>query len=612
MLTPAPNSYAVLGRSLPAKRVVAPVAPSRESGDSPNSRSGLQAAARLLPDMSRIIRPGAALNWMACSSVYTPQYIDMILRGAMSGSPVQIHELFDLMEDTWPRLSKNLNELKRAVLGMDWQLEPWHEEDQPPTPEADYRAKLVSNAVWKMRPDPAGDENGLEQTIFDILDAWAKGTSVLEIIWEQRQDRALGSFIAPQSTIWVHPNNYAWGSDGRLGLMLEDQFSTSANARRELSPFPEDKFLIAICKAKSGHPLAGALLRPLAFWWCAANFTAEWFLNLAQIFGLPIRWANYDPNVPGLVDKVCDMLENMGSAAWGAFPAGTTLDIKEPLKGGTDNPQVALLDRADRNCDILILGQTLTTEVGASGSRALGDVHKTVRDEVVAAAADFAEGIINNQLVPAILRQNYGDSEDAPEFCAEPEAVEDVKANAERDQILLTQGIEMPRDWFYKRHNIPLPQPGEETITGRAPASPMDALGLAPTRPTRPTRPPGPTEPQPDAELQAQRAKAPADPEATIDSIVTQAVADGVGARRQWLAPLAAEIQRLIAVAKTEHLTDADVVRLVEAGRARLPDLFTELDVPAFAKHLTAAAGTAARVALESNVAASRKSAELK
>ena len=44
-----------------------------------------------------------------------------------------------------------------------------------------------------------------------------------------------------------------------------------------------------------------------------------------------------------------------------------------------------MLDRADRYCDILVLGQTLTTEVGASGSRALGDVHSGVKHEVIEA-----------------------------------------------------------------------------------------------------------------------------------------------------------------------------------------------------------------------------------
>ena len=57
----------------------------------------------------------------------------MTLRGALAGSHVQAWELFDLMEDTSPRLMKNLNEVKRAVVGLDWQLLAWQEEARPPS-----------------------------------------------------------------------------------------------------------------------------------------------------------------------------------------------------------------------------------------------------------------------------------------------------------------------------------------------------------------------------------------------------------------------------------------------------------------------------------------------
>jgi phage gp29-like protein len=82
-----------------------------------------------------------------------------------------------------------------------------------------------------------------------------------------------------------------------------------------------------------------------------------------QIFGMPIRWANYDPNATQATrDAICEMLDNMGSAGWGAFPAGTALELKEAMKAGGDNAHKTLLDAPIRICDILILGQTLTTK----------------------------------------------------------------------------------------------------------------------------------------------------------------------------------------------------------------------------------------------------------
>jgi phage gp29-like protein len=558
MKTLLPNSYAAQGRALPPRRDIVRAAVPIGMG----------------ADMARIVQPAAAGRWlMPSTSQITPQYLETILRGALAGSPVQQWELFDLMEDTWPRLLKNANELKRAVVMRDWECESWHEEDAPPETEADDRRALVSNAVWKMRPNPAGDENGFQQTIYDILDAWLKGTSVLEIEWEARQDRKLGKIIAPRCTHWVHPSNYAWTDAGWLGLAPgSSSFVNPFSSERKATPFPEDKFLIAICKAKTGHPLAGALLRPLAFWWCAANFTSEWFLNFAQIFGLPIRWANYDPNVPGLVDKVCDMLENMGSAAWGAFPAGTTLDIKDAPKGGTDNPQVALLDRADKQCDILILGQTLTTDTPSAGggTRAQGEVHLTVRDQIIESCCDFAENVINNQLVPMILRLNYGDTELAPEFCAEPETIEDEKANAERDQILLGQGVELPKAWFYKRHNIPLPAAGDEVIAGRAP-QPAGLPGAGFGSPS-----PG-GEGRGEGGLAARHAHVHLHAADATSKIVDAALEDLTGVEARWLGGVKPFFHQLIAAAQSKQVTDEDFVKLLAKANQQMPELFNRM-----------------------------------
>lgn len=459
------------------------------------------------PELRRILRPEAAFSWlMPQLSQLTPTYIEQILRGALMGSPSQAWELFNLMEDTWPRLQKNVLEIKRAAINLNWSLEPWAEEDQPPTPDAEERASLVSHLLWTMRPDPAANENDFEDSLFDILDAVFKGSSVLEVDWEIRPTPRFGDVTSPRATLWAHPRNYAWGDDGRLGLTVStDRFDTTYKPTT-VEPFPENKFLIAISKARSGHPLQGSLLRPLAWWWCAANFSADWLLNLAQVFGLPFRWANYDTNASqDTVNAICAMLENMGSAGWAAFPAGTTLDLKEPGKTGDATPQAEMMDRADKQCDLLILGQTLTSDVGDSGSRALGDVHLSVRDEIILSAANFAAKVINRQLIPAILELNYGDSENAPEFRPEQRKQEDAVANANRDAVLIDKGIAIPRAWFYERHGIPLPQQGEEVITKPEP-QPMQLPGFN-HQPSASNNQPGDREPDLQANARADLAR---------------------------------------------------------------------------------------------------------
>lgn len=451
--------------------------PARLKARAPQKAS---AAAHLNSAMQRIIRRQAMGNWLLPSlASVTPQYIETILRGALGGNHVQQWELFDLMEDTWPRLLKNLGEIKGAVEAMDWKLEAWAEENMPPSDEALERKQLISAAVWEMNPAPDRDDNGFEQTIADILDAWGKGVSVCEIIWEDRRVGNLGDMHVPNCTTWIHPNNYAWSEEGFLGLNLGRDTSAGVFASRgpaNIVPFPEHKFIIAINKAKSGPPLTAARLRALAWWWCAGNFSADWLMNLAQLFGIPFRWATYADNADDdTVDEINDMLENMGSSGRGAFPEGTNLNFLDSGKAAGTSPQDGLLDRADKACDLLILGQTLTSDVGASGggSLALGKVHKGVREQIIQSAANFVARVFNQQLIPAILAENYGDADQAPYFCPEFESEKDLAATATLIKSAVDTGLQVPEKWAHAELNIPLPQAGEKCIERQAPASPF-------------------------------------------------------------------------------------------------------------------------------------------
>lgn len=553
--------------------------------------SGPRAALR------QIIRPEAQARWRGTTvGYYTPQMVDLVLRSALMGDLASQWELFDLMEDTWPRLAKNLGEIKRAVAAMQWQVTAWSEEGESPSAAAEERARLVSHCLWRMRPVPEADERNFTGLVYDLLDAWGKGISVNELIWEERQTRGHGRIFGIRGTRWVHPQHYALGSDGLLGLRMEAGPAAAVSTRLpEVEPFPPYKFVVGVAKARTAHFCGAALLRPLAWWWASANFAAQWLLNYAQLFGVPMRWANYAPGTDeSVIEKINEALAEMGSAAWASFPEGTTLQTHEGSKTHGTSPQEGILDRADRQCDLLVLGQTLTSDATSHGTQALGTVHERVRGDVLSSAADWAGMVLSEQLVPAVLELNYGDAEEAPEIRAQPVREEDRMGNAQRDEILLRSGVPMPRDWFYQRHEIPLPKPGEETI-GRVS-----------------TEAPGRGQP-PDWSLSdlndlkwAARAVAGqqvSDPAAVagreMSELVERALAEGLGARRRWLAPLQAEIERVAAAVGDPERTDQAALRLAEAATRRLPELCGELDTAALAQHLTAALGATARAGAE-------------
>jgi hypothetical protein len=146
-----------------------------------------------------------------------------------------------------------------------------------------------------------------------------QGISVLEI---------LGPATPKARKIWAqvnlldHPSlrlefgRSAWTdrSHSAAGLRNHQLQSEQATAH----PLPENKFLIGINKIQSGN-LGGPLLRPLAWWWCAATFASDWLLNLAQVFGLPsggrLRGASRTKPWRSWADA-----SQHGSAGWAAFP----------------------------------------------------------------------------------------------------------------------------------------------------------------------------------------------------------------------------------------------------------------------------------------------------
>ena len=451
---------------------------------------GAQSTMRVpLSSLSRRTTRATQFNWILPSvGAVTPVYLETILRGALAGNHVQQYQLFDLMLDTWPELSACVQEFTYGVTRREIIFEPFTNEDEKPSASAIEKTKLVSAVLRRMEPNVEEDENGLKQTVGDLMDGWFRGVSVLEILWNTVDlGTGIGTATVPRATVWVQPQQYGFNQFGVLGWNTGDYYnSTSAQyfpsaSQAQLAPFPPDKFLVGLHKVKSGSPLGGPLLRALAWWWCAVNFYSDWLLNLAQVFGLPFRWATYESAAPETtVNAICDMLANMGSSGWGAFPTGTTLELKDAGRAESNSPQAHLLDRADRYARSLILGQTMsgTTMTSGRGGQAYGTVEAQLKQDRLEAAAEYVADIFNEQLIPSIIRLNYCEETETP-TCRFLQENEGTFQDAQRDQILVNIGLPIPVSHMRKKYSIPEPEGDEEVLTPPAPKPPPS--GSAPT-----------------------------------------------------------------------------------------------------------------------------------
>jgi phage gp29-like protein len=389
----------------------------------------------------------------------TPEQVRQILRNVRTGRLEDQDRLFRMMVDTWPRLRKALNEIAGAVSKLPLEIKaPIREGMEEPTPQAQRITDVVKRALESYAPQPQAWELDLQGVIKSLIDAYAKGMSVAEIVWQ-----SANGIISPRCYCPIPAKylSYPNSSDQVDRLMIAPNGVNSS----QLEDFPPDKFLIAQWQQGGMHPIHAANLRALTKYWLASVYGLGWMMQYAQLFGIPWRHVETDGTAEAMTSAE-DLLESIGANGWAVTGSGVKLNIVDGVSGSADGlPQVVLQDIADRACDILLLGQTLTTDNTGTGSRALGDVHAGIRREYIDAVASWMAGIVTTQLIPAIVRVNFGKvaSEDMPYAEIIVPEPKDQKTIAERLKII-TKDIALPvtKKWMYEMLEIPMPEDGDK------------------------------------------------------------------------------------------------------------------------------------------------------
>ena len=471
------------------------------------------------PSLAKYLRPQSAFQWWTLPylAAMTPQYIQNLLIGALAGNHVPAYQMFDLIIDSNPEIAACIGEYIDGITEKKLIVEPYHEEDEQPTPEAIRRQKIVSAALRNMKPDPANDENALRQTIRDIAYARFIGPSVLNEDWYDTYGtgkvntltlKGIGTIAAPRCTYWVHPVCYAWDVTGRLGLRLptEDLKETSKSAKtwqpgslptdfgqmnslsmfgaagatraQSVQPFPENQFLIAIHKMKTGSALAASDLRSVAWWWCVYNFSGDWLLDLAQLFGIPFRKAKYQQGTPEAEKQEArEMLQNMGSRGWCLLDERVDVEFEKAMDQGASSPQGFLIQLAERQFRKVILRQTMTGQDTSTG-KGFGSGELDVKGKCINAGAEFCCEVLREQFARHVLIVNTGDDSELP-YVRMLNEKEGGPEDAARDTTLASGGLKIGVNYLRKKYNIPMPAEGEETIGGQAQPGPTAPGGGA-------------------------------------------------------------------------------------------------------------------------------------
>ena len=377
------------------------------------------------------------------SNGLTPEKLARIFREADQGDVYRQMELFEEMEGKDLHLFSQFQTRKNAVTGLEYEIMPYSTEKSAIT---DSMTDLISEVF----------ENLDTEDIFtDLLDAIGKGFAVSEIIWGYENNRVIVKDIKSRlqkKFFWDH----------------EDKFKVMTVENPQGEELPINKFIIHRYKARSGHPCKAGILRVAAWMYLFKNYSIKDWVAFAEVYGMPFRLGKYNSGASEEDKRALqEALIMMGSDAAGIVPEGAEIEFKEAAKISSLNVYESLANFCNKEMSKAILGQTLTTDIGDTGSKAAATVHDGVRHDLVKSDCKALAKTIRKQLIQPLILFNFGPQyvKYAPKLKFYYEEPEDGETNANTYRTIIKDiGLPVTEEHLYEKFGIPKPEAGQKLI----------------------------------------------------------------------------------------------------------------------------------------------------
>jgi len=318
---------------------------------------------------------------------------------------------------------------KNGTLETEFEVKAGSAKDAEPTPQAQALADALKEDLWKM---------GLRDVISQVLESTLYGMTPCELLWEARDGMVRLKEIRPLPARW-----FAYDMDNAA------RFLTASSPYLGV-PLPEGKFVISRHHPSYDNPY-GIRLLSRVFWpiFFKRN-TLKFWVEFLEKFGGAFLIGKYQnpADAPGMLAQLTAMIRSSVAVV----PAGAEVDAIVTNSTGTSDAFERFKNSMDSEISKVILGQTLTTEVGDKGTQALGTVHKTVLDSYVTADKALVKAFFDE------VAWLYGQINDATASSPvlEWEQEEDEKNTlATRDKTLADTGmLRFKKPYFVRKYNF--------------------------------------------------------------------------------------------------------------------------------------------------------------
>lgn len=341
----------------------------------------------------------------------------------------------------------------------------------------DTRREAVVATPWRLEPNQTRVgkfmtsliEPHIEDLKRGVLDARFYGYSVFEIVYKPVEKGIGIDRLMLKPIEWFQPKR-----DGTLVYFPDD-----GSGGTEGIPCDPLKFLLSRCNASYRNPFGEALLSRLYFpvTWRREGW-AMW-LQFLETFGEPI--------ILGQVRNYKDFVEAMVAQGVRSTVAWESIDGEDKVQpitastpGEFDRLEAAILRRIQK----LILGQTLTSDVGSNGSYAVAAIHNEVRNDKRRADMRMVQST-GQQLVNNLAMIN---GLEPPKFIMADDSGLEM-SRAQRDSILLpvlaASGLQFTQKYIFDRYDIEVGDIEEKVIEEPDPVDPNDPNDDSTVMPTK-------------------------------------------------------------------------------------------------------------------------------
>lgn len=328
---------------------------------------------------------------------------------------------------------------KLAVLSRGWEVHP-ASSDPMDVEVADF----VRFALEEMR-------GSILDVLFNVLDALAKGFSVLEMNYRALDKSAHRGRVGLASIKAKDPSTFAFDTDEFLnvrGLTRTD--SASFDRLRMLNTLPPDKFVLYSYMPKYESPYGTSDLRAAyKHYWSKDILTR--FMNLyLEKYGSPTAKGSYKRGTPKQAqEELLRVLDKIQQETAIVIPEDVQVELLEASRGG-EAGYLQAIEFHDKQIARAILCQTLMTDEGTRvGSFALAKVHLDVLKMCLRKLKrDLEESVMQEQVIKRLVDYNFTVSA-YPTFSLGPLEDQDLVAlSGVIEKLVSGQVIRPDEEWI--------------------------------------------------------------------------------------------------------------------------------------------------------------------